>query len=118
MEKLHEKIWIRTIKNRFWERCDSIEKETEQRELRKITTKKGNVTGRLEAEIKEVEEIKIEAIEYKGLKLLDGLNLEKGIEVDEIIEAEIRLEKLKRSEATTNAIKKSIIANKYLHLIS
>ena len=37
MEKLNQKIWLRTIKNRFWEKPNSIEEEIE---LREITTKK------------------------------------------------------------------------------
>ena len=37
MEKLNQKIWLRTIKNRFWEKPNSIEEEIE---LRAITTKK------------------------------------------------------------------------------
>ena len=36
--------------------------------------------------------------EFKNTKLLVDLNFEKGLEVDEIMEIEIRLEKLKISE--------------------
>ena len=37
MEKLNQKIWLRTIKNRFSEKPNSIEEEIK---LREITTKK------------------------------------------------------------------------------
>ena len=37
--------------------------------------------------------------EFKNTKLLVDLNFEKGLEIDEIMEIEIRLEKLKISEA-------------------
>ena len=46
------------------------------------------------------------------------LNFEKGLEIDEIMEIEIRLEKLKISEITINEVEKSIIPNNYLHFIS
>ena len=36
--------------------------------------------------------------EFKNTKLLVDLNFEKGLEIDEIMEIEIRLEKLKISE--------------------
>ena len=43
---------------------------------------------------------------------------EKGFVTDKIMEIEITLEKLKISESAINAIKKSIIPNKYLYLVS
>ena len=46
---------------------------------------------------------------------MSDLNLEKGIEIDEITEIEIRLQKLKIPKTTTNAIKKLIISEKYLY---
>ena len=43
---------------------------------------------------------------------------EKGFVTDKIMEIELTLEKLKISESAINAIKKSIIPNKYLYLVS
>ena len=88
----------------------------EEIELRKITRIKANETERLETEIKEMEELKIEG-ESKATKLLTDSNFEKGLKIDEIITIEIRLENLKIPETTINAIKKSIILTKYLHPI-
>ena len=78
----------------FWERLNSIEEEIE---LREIIRKKINEIDSLETEIKDVKELKIEG-ESKATKLLADLNFDKGVQVDEIIEIEIRLEKLKISE--------------------
>ena len=105
LEKLHEKLRFGTVKNIFWERLNSIEEETE---LREIIRKKINEIDSLETEIKDVKELKIEG-ESKATKLLADLNFDKGVHVDEIIEIEIRLEKLKISEKKINAIKKSIV---------
>ena len=74
----------------------------EEIELRKITRIKTNETERLETEIKEMEELKIEG-ESKATKLLTDSNFEKGLKIDEIITIEIRLEKLKIPETTINA---------------
>ena len=93
------------MKNIFWERLNSIEEEIE---LREIIRKKINEIDSLETEIKDVKELKIEG-ESKATKLLADLNFDKGVHVDEIIEIEIRLEKLKISEKKINAIKKSIV---------
>ena len=64
----------------FWERPDSIEQEIE---LKKITRKYINEIDRLEAKIKEMEELKIEG-ESKATKLLADLNFEKVLTIEEI----------------------------------
>ena len=100
--KSHIVLRFRTTKNRFCERFYSIEEEME---LRKITRKKVNTIERLETDLIEMEELKIE----REFKLLVDLKFERGLEIDEIMETEIRLEKLKIPKRTINAIKKSII---------
>ena len=64
----------------FRERPDSIEQEIE---LKKITRKDINEIDRLEAKIKEMEELKIEG-ESKATKLLADLNFEKVLTIEEI----------------------------------
>ena len=50
--------------------------------------------------------MKIEIAEYESSKLINDLKFEKGIEVDEKMEIEIRLEKLKKiPEKTINVLK-------------
>ena len=92
-------------------RLNSTEEEIE---LREITWKKIKRIERLEAEIKEIEELKIKAIEYKSSKLLYDLNFEKGLEIDEIMDIEIRLEKLKIPKTTINVIKELIIVSHFI----
>ena len=53
-------------------------------------------------------------IEHKSSKLLGDLNIKKGIEIEEIKEIEIKLEKLKITKVIVNTIKKLIISEKYL----
>ena len=60
----------------------------------------------MKTETKGVEGLKIETIEYKSSKLLGDLNMEKGIETEEIKEIEINLEKLKIPKTIVNAIRK------------
>ena len=60
----------------------------------------------MKRETKGVEGLKIETIEYKSSKLLGDLNMEKGIEIEEIKEIEINLEKLKIPKTIVNAIRK------------
>ena len=60
----------------------------------------------MKTETKGVEGLKIETIEYKSSKLLGDLNMEKGIEIEEIKEIEINLEKLKIPKTIVNAIRK------------
>ena len=60
----------------------------------------------MKTETKDVEGLKIETIEYKSSKLLGDLNMEKGIEIEEIKEIEINLEKLKIPKTIVNAIRK------------
>ena len=93
---------FRTTKNRFCGRSESIEEEME---LRKITRKKINTIERLETDLTKMGELKLK----REFKLVVDLNFEKGLEIDEIMETEIRLEKLKIPKTTINAIKKSII---------
>ena len=53
--------------------------------------------------------------EFKNTKLLVDLNFEKGLEIDEIMEIEIRLEKLKISETAFFLIIFILFRN--LHLV-
>ena len=46
-----------------------------------------------------MKELKREMMECKSSKLLDDLNIEGGIEIDEIKKTEIELEKLKMSKS-------------------
>ena len=74
--------------------------------LRKITRKKINEIQKLEVEIKDMKKSKIEMIEGKCLKLLGSSNMGKEIEIEEIKEIEIKLEKLKIPKTIFNTIKK------------
>lgn len=69
------------MKNRFWGRPNSIKEDIK---LRKRT--------RRETEIKEMEESNAEIIDYKSSQFLDEESNQKGIEIDEIKEIEIKLE--------------------------
>ena len=60
----------------------------------------------MKTETKGVEGLKIETIEYKSSKLLGDLNMERGIEIEEIKEIEINLEKPKIPKTIVNAIRK------------
>ena len=62
-----------------------------------------------------MKESKIEAIELKSSKLLSDLNVEKGIEIEEIKEIEIELEILKIRKTIVNTIRKLIISEKYFY---
>ena len=76
-----------------------------------------NEIERLETEVKEMRELKIEMIEDKSFKLLGDLNMEKGIEIEEMKEIEIKLEKLKIPKTIVNTIKNLIISEKCLYHI-
>ena len=65
------------MKNRFQRKPNTSKEEIK---LRKITRKKINEIERLETEIKQIEKLKIETVEYKNSKLLD--DLKKGIKID------------------------------------
>ena len=56
-------------------------------------------------------------MECKSSKLLGDLNMEKGIEKEEIKEIELKLEKLKIPKIIINAIRKLVIPEKYLYYI-
>ena len=99
------------IKSRFSGRPKSIKEKTK---LRKIKRKTINATSTLETEIKNVERLKIEMIECKISKSLKDLNIDKGIEIGEIKETVIKLEKLKIPKAIT----KLVTPEKYLQQIS
>ena len=64
-----------------------------------------------------MKELKIEMIKHKSSKLLDDLNMEKGIEIEEIKEIEIKLEKLKIPKTIVDTTEKLIISEKYLYHI-
>ena len=76
-----------------------------------------NEIGRLETEIKEMEGLKIEAIEDKSFKLLGDLNMENGIEIERMKEIKIKLEKLKIPKTIVNRIRKLVIPKRYFHHI-
>ena len=54
-----------------------------------------------------MKELEIKAIEFKSPKLLSDLNMEKGTEIEEIKEIEIKLEKLKIPKTIFNTVKKN-----------
>ena len=66
-----------------------------------------------------MEELKTEIKEakLKSSKLLSDLSMEKGTEINEIMEIEMKLEKLKIPTTMISTIKKSIISEKYMHHI-
>ena len=98
------------IKNRYSGRPNNIKEELK---LRNITRKNINEIERLETEIKEMKELKIEMIEHKSSRLLEDLNMEKGIEIQEIKEIEIKLGKLKIPKTIVSTTEKLIISGKY-----
>ena len=104
---MDKELRFRTTKNRFSNSLNSIKKETQLRELRKITTKGINNRDRLETEVKEKEELQMQG-ESEATKLLADLNIGK-ILVDELLEIETRPERLEIPRQTVKAIKKSII---------
>ena len=114
LEELERKLKFVAIKNRFLGRPNSFKEELK---LKKITRKKINEMEKLETEIKEMKRLKIKATELKSSKLLSDLNIEKGLEIEEIKEIEIGLEKLKIPKTTVNTIRKLIIPEKYMHHI-
>lgn len=91
---MDKELRFRTTKNRFSNSLNSIKKETKLRELRKITTKGINNRDRLETEVKEKEELQMQG-ESEATKLLADLNIEDGIQVDELLEIETNLQRLK-----------------------
>ena len=64
-----------------------------------------------------MKELRIEMKEDKSSKLLRDLNMEKGIEIEQIKEIEIKLEKLKIPKTIVNTIRKLITSEKYLYHI-
>ena len=92
------------MKNKFSERPDNIKEELK---LRKTTRKNINEVEKLETETKEMKNIKTEMIEYKSYKLLGDLNMEKGIETEEIKEIEIKLAELKIPKTVVNKFQKT-----------
>ena len=62
-----------------------------------------------------MKELRIEMKEDKSSKLLRDLNMEKGIEIEQIKEIEIKLEKLKIPKTIVNTIRKLITSEKYLY---
>ena len=115
LEELERSLNFLAIKNRFWVRPNNNFRE--ELRLREITRKKINEIEKLETEIKEMKRLRIKAIELKSFKLLSALNMEKGFEIKEIKELEIKLEKLKIPTTVISTIKKSIISEEYMHPI-
>ena len=60
-----------------------------------------------------MEELNLKTTGSKCCKLLSDLNSEKGLEIDDIIEIEIILEKWKIPKTKINAGKEFIISDKY-----
>ena len=70
---------------------------------------------RLEIEIKEIEELKTKTTEYKISKSLYDLNFERGREIDEMMEIEVKPEELKVPITRINVVKELMIPEKYLY---
>ena len=92
LEELERSLNFVAIKDEFWGRANSIK---EKLKLEKNNKKKIDELEKLETELEEMKQLKIEMIEDKSSKLLGDLNMEKRIEIEEIKEIEIKLEKLK-----------------------
>ena len=86
---------------RYWRR-NRIKKN------QKNNRKKNNIK-RLKTEIKEIEEIQIEAIKYNSLELLDDLNKKRKLIIEEIIKLEAKLEKLKIPKRVIDTVRKLIL---------
>ena len=61
--------------------------------------------------------LKIELMKLKSSKLLSDLNMEKVFKIEEIMETEMELGKLKMPTTVINTTKKSIISEEYMHHI-
>ena len=109
LEELERSLNFAAMKIRFWGKPNNFREELR---LKEITRKRMN---EIKKEIKEMKRLKIK---LKSFKLLSDLNIEKGIEIEKIMEKEIKLERLKMPMAMINTIKKSVISEKYMHQIS
>ena len=109
LEELERSLNFTAMKIRFWGKPNNFREELR---LKEITRKRMN---EIKKEIKEMKRLKIK---LKSFKLLSDLNIEKGIEIEKIMEIEIKLEKLKMPMTMINTIKKSVISEKYMHQIS
>ena len=70
---------------------------------------------RLEIEIKQIEELKTKTTEYKISKSLYDLNFERGREIDEMMEIEVKPEELKVPITRITVVKELMIPEKYLY---
>ena len=109
LEELERSLNFAAMKIRFWGKPNNFREELR---LKEITRKRMN---EIKKEVKEMKRLKIK---LKSFKLLSDLNIEKGIEIEKIMEIEIKLEKLKMPMTMINTIKKSVISEKYKHQIS
>ena len=109
LKELERSLNFAAMKIRFWGKPNNFREELR---LKEITRKRMN---EIKKEIKEMKRLKIK---LKSFKLLSDLNIEKGIEIEKIVEIEIKLEKLKMPMTMINTIKKSVISEKYMHQIS
>ena len=109
LEELERTLNFAAMKIRFWGKPNNFREELR---LKEITRKRMN---EIKKEVKEMKRLKIK---LKSFKLLSDLNIEKGIEIEKIMEIEIKLEKLKMPMTMINTIKKSVISEKYKHQIS
>ena len=109
LKELERSLNFAAMKIRFWGKPNNFREELR---LKEITRKRMN---EIKKEIKEMKRLKIK---LKSFKLLSDLNIEKGIEIEKIMEKEIKLERLKMPMAMINTIKKSVISEKYMHQIS
>ena len=64
-------------------------------------------------EMKKIKKSKEEIIKFKISKLLNELNIEKGIKMDQIKKIEAKLEQLKIAKRVIDKIKKSIITYEF-----
>ena len=109
-EELEWNLKFLTLKCRFFKYLSDYEEERKAREIkRKIV---------FETKIKNIRELIIDAIEYDYDKLIGDLNMEKGLELEQIKKIETKLEKLKMSKTIVDTIKKSVISEKCLFHIS
>ena len=73
---------------------------------------------KFEIKIKNIRGLIIDIIEHDYDKLINHLNIGKGLEIWRIKKTEIKLEKITLSKTIADTIKKSVISEKCLHHIS
>ena len=69
----------------------------EEKEAKKLTRKVVEEIDKFETKIKNIRELIIDTIEHDYDKLINDLNIEKGLEIERIKKIETKLEKIKLS---------------------